>query len=253
MISQFGDVTKDIERRLADANAVKKARIHPLNALVAMRTYASGRGESSTWTPVHRITDALEETFYLGFDAIEPTGKTHMLALDISGSMTLGRIGGLPINAREASACMAMVTARTEREYVITGFSGSGGWGGHDSTQLSQLDITSKMRLQDVIKEIQRLPYGGTDISLPMEQAIANKLGIDAFVVYTDNELGMGRRHPFQALAAYRRELNRPEAKLITVATMATNFTVANPNDPGMLDIAGFDTAAPALMADFVR
>jgi 60 kDa SS-A/Ro ribonucleoprotein len=72
-------------------------------------------------------------------------------------------------------------------------------------------------------------------------------------VVYTDNELGMGKRHPFQALAAYRREMNKPEAKLIVSAMTATKFTVADPRDPGMLDIAGFDTAAPALMAEFVR
>jgi 60 kDa SS-A/Ro ribonucleoprotein len=76
---------------------------------------------------------------------------------------------------------------------------------------------------------------------------------VDAFVVYTDNELGQGRRHPFQALSAYRRERNKPNAKLIVAAMTATNFTVADPSDPGMLDIAGFDTAAPAVMAEFVR
>lgn len=252
IISQLGGRTAEIEDRLRDPQAIKKARIHPLNALVAQRTYMSGQGTSQSWRPVHRLVDAMEDMFYLAFDAVEPTGRTHMLALDISGSMG-SRIAGMPITCREASACMAMVTARAEREYIITGFSGSGGWGRWEDTKLSQLNITKNMRLVDVVKEIERLPYGGTDISLPMEQAIVNKLDIDAFVVYTDNELGMGRRHPFQALAAYRREMNKPNAKLIVAAMTATNFTVADPKDPGMLDIAGFDTAAPALMAEFVR
>lgn len=259
IISQLGGRTAEIEDRLTDAEALKKARIHPLQALVAMRTYGSGRGTSQTWQPVGRITDALEETFYRSFDFVEPTGKTHMLAVDVSGSMTMQNIAGLPINAREAAACMAMVQARIEREYLITGFAdGSGGGGWYSSmdplkAKLIQLNISRKSRLQDVMHEIARIPMGGTNLSLPMESALEQRLSVDSFVVYTDNELGLGRRHPFQALTAYRREMNKPEAKLIVVAMTATNFTIADPSDPGMLDIAGFDTAAPGLMAEFVR
>lgn len=255
IISQLGGRTAEIEDRLRDPEALKKARIHPLQALNAMRTYGSGRGTSQTWAPVHRIVDALEDSFYLSFDTVEPTGKTHMLALDISGSMRQPVSGMQNITAREASACMAMVTARAEREYLMVGFADSGrgmSWYSRDS-YLAQLNITRNMRLVDVVKEIERLPFGGTDISLPMEEAIKNRLEIDAFVVYTDNELGMGKRHPFQALEAYRREMKKPDAKLITVAMTANKFTVADPSDPGMLDIAGFDTAAPGLMAEFVR
>lgn len=256
IIAKLGGRTAEIEDRLRDPEALKKARIHPLQALNAMRTYGSGRGMSQTWTPAHRITDALEDAFYLSFDNVEPTGKTHMLALDISGSMG-SPVNGMNLTAREASACMAMVTARTEREYLMVGFAdnGNGGWWNRqmENTYLAQLNITRNMRLNDVIQEIQRLPFGGTDISLPMEEAIKQRLDIDAFVVYTDNELGLGKRHPFQALAAYRREMNKPNAKLIVSAMTATSFTVADPSDPGMLDIAGFDTAAPGLMAEFVR
>ena len=258
IISQLGGRTAEIEDRLRDPEALKKARIHPLQALNAMRTYGSGRGMSQTWTPAHRVVDALEDAFYLSFDTVEPTGKTHMLALDISGSMSSPVNGMQNINAREASACMAMVTARTEREYLMVGFADKSGgrnyWSRrHEDTYLAQLNISRNMRLNDVVQEIQRLPFGGTDISLPMEEAIKQRLDIDAFVVYTDNELVLGRRHPFQALTAYRREMNKPNAKLITVAMTANGFTVADPSDPGMLDIAGFDTAAPGLMAEFVR
>jgi len=33
----------------------------------------------------------------------------------------------------------------------------------------------------------------------------------------------------------------------------STGFTIADPNDAGMLDVVGFDEAAPAMMADFAR
>jgi 60 kDa SS-A/Ro ribonucleoprotein len=34
---------------------------------------------------------------------------------------------------------------------------------------------------------------------------------------------------------------------------LTNGFSIADPNDDGMLDIIGFDTAAPALIGDFVR
>lgn len=243
IIENLGGRTAEIEDRLRDADAIKKARIHPLQALVAMRTYGSGRGMSQTWSPVRRIVDALEDSFYLSFDAVEPTGKTHMLGLDVSGSMTWDNIAGLPITPREASACMAMVQARIEREYLITGF----------SHRMEQINITRNTRLADAIREIESIPMGGTNLSLPMETALAQKLPVDAFVIYTDNEVNRGGRHVFQALDAYRRGMRKPDAKLVVVGMTATRFSVADPKDPGMLDIAGFDTAAPGLMAGFVR
>jgi 60 kDa SS-A/Ro ribonucleoprotein len=42
-------------------------------------------------------------------------------------------------------------------------------------------------------------------------------------------------------------------AKLIVVGMTATEFTIADPNDAGSLDLVGFDSAAPAIMSDFVR
>ena len=33
----------------------------------------------------------------------------------------------------------------------------------------------------------------------------------------------------------------------------SNRFTIADPNDRGMLDAVGFDTTAPAVIADFVR
>jgi 60 kDa SS-A/Ro ribonucleoprotein len=37
------------------------------------------------------------------------------------------------------------------------------------------------------------------------------------------------------------------------VGLTATRFSIADPNDPGMLDVAGFDTAVPTLITDFAR
>ena len=38
-----------------------------------------------------------------------------------------------------------------------------------------------------------------------------------------------------------------------TFAKLQAGFSIADPNDAGMLDIVGFDTAAPELITCFVR
>lgn len=247
LITPLGGLTGRIEERLRNRDEIKNARIHPLQALVAMRTYASGRGMSQTWTPVQRIVDALEDAFYISFDYVQPTYKHWLLSLDLSASMTWNNVAGMPITPREASAAMAMITARTEPEHFITGFSGS-----FYENSLRGLDISPNMRLNDVIKLIEKHPAGGTNLSLPMMTATHFKLPVDVFVIYTDNEVNKGSIHPFQALQQYRDTMGI-DAKLIVVGMTATKFTIANPDDPGMLDVAGFDTAAPGIMSEFAR
>lgn len=68
----------------------------------------------------------------------------------------------------------------------------------------------------------------------------------------TESETWAGSIHPHQALQRYR-EKTGIDAKLIVVGMTATNFTIADPADPGMLDVAGFDTAVPTLITDFAR
>jgi 60 kDa SS-A/Ro ribonucleoprotein len=74
----------------------------------------------------------------------------------------------------------------------------------------------------------------------------------DAFVVYTDSETWAGSVHPVQALRAYREKTGIP-AKLVVVGLVSNGFSIADPADPGMLDVVGFDAAAPAVIAEFIR
>ena len=62
-----------------------------------------------------------------------------------------------------------------------------------------------------------------------------HKLKVDVFVVYTDNETWFGGIHPAQALEQYRQS-SGIDAKLIVVGGTASEFTIADPNDAGMLE-----------------
>jgi len=40
-------------------------------------------------------------------------------------------------------------------------------------------------------------------------------------------------------------------AKLVVIGIVSNGFTIADPDDAGMLDVVGFDTATPSIIADF--
>lgn len=243
LLSDLGGHTEQVCAQLTDPGRLRKARVHPVNVLVAARTYASGqsvRGKSS-WQPSRRVVDALDEAFYASFGAVAPSGKRTMLALDVSGSMA-SYISGLPVTAREASAALALVQLATDPVSAVIGFTG----------RLQPLDLSPRQRLDDVLGRISGLPFGNTDCAQPMIHARKQKLEVDTFVVYTDNETWCGRIHPYQALAEYRRATGIP-AKLVVVAMTSTGFSIANPDDAGMLDVAGFDHAVPNLISEFSR
>jgi 60 kDa SS-A/Ro ribonucleoprotein len=247
------EAARTVASRLVDGARLRKARVHPVSVLSALRVYEQGHGERAarranalSWAPVRAVVDALDEAFHLAFENVPRTGKKHLLALDVSGSMTCGAIAGVPgLSPRVASAAMAMATARAEPHTSFVAFtSGAGG--------LRKLALSPDMRLDGVLRAVDGLPFGGTDCSLPMRWATEHRVPVDVFVVYTDNETWAGPVHPFQALREYRQRLGR-DAKLAVVGMTATKFTIADPKDPGMLDVVGFDAAAPQVMADFAR
>lgn len=261
LIKPLSEASRLVVDKLSDVELLKKGRVHPLALLVAMKTYAQGHGDKGSlkWQPVQQIVDALDGGFYSAFKAVEPTNKRWLLALDVSGSMGSAFIGNLAgISARDASAAMALVTANVEKNHHFVGFTSSGWSDGRQSqwngyrNGLTPLSISSRQRLTDAIKTVSGLPFRGTDCSLPMLYATANKLEVDAFVVFTDSETWAGSIQPVQALREYRQKTGIP-AKLIVCGMVANQFTIADPNDAGMLDVVGFDTSVPAVMADFVR
>ena len=94
---------------------------------------------------------------------------------------------------------------------------------------------------------------GGTDCAQPMLYAIEKDLLVDVFIVYTDCETWAGPVHPSEALKRYRQQSGIEDAKLIVCAMTSNGFTLADPEDKGMLDMAGFDAAAPNIIAQFVN
>lgn len=249
-----------VVERLGDKAAIAKSRLHPFAILQAVRVYAAGRSVrgGNGWTPSQPVIDALDAAFYHAFTNVVPTGKRHLIGLDVSGSMG-GAFIGSNLSARDASAALALVTMAVEKEVHVVGFTAPGHsqrlfgglWGGGE-VSLTPLAISPRQRLNDAIKVVSDLPFGGTDCALPMLYALEQRLAVDVFTVITDNETWAGAVHPVEALRRYRKKTGIA-AKLIVVGMTSAGFSIADPNDGGMLDVVGFDAAAPAVMADFAR
>ena len=259
LLKPLSSAAKLVTEKLSNAEAIQRARVHPIAILLALKTYQQGHGERGklSWTPVGNVVDALDGAFYKAFKNVTPTGKRQLLAVDVSGSMS-SPIMGTALSCREGAAAMALILASVEKNSHIVGFhssSGGGyGWGRRtqDLSGITPLDISPRQRLDTVVQYMSRLPFGGTDCALPMLYASQKKLDVDAFTVITDNETWAGQIQPVQALAAYRQERGIP-ARSVVMGMTATNFSIADPNDPGMMDVVGFDAAAPQLISDFIR
>jgi 60 kDa SS-A/Ro ribonucleoprotein len=245
LLARGTKVTQHVVAQLGDDRRIRRARIHPIAWLSALITYQAGHGARGApmWSPVAAIVDALDAAFYASFAAVEATGKRTLLALDVSGSMACGALAGVPgVTPRVASAVMALVTAASERDPTFVAFTAG----------LTKLHISPRHRLDEVVKQVSELAMGGTDCALPMQWAESNRVDVDTFCIYTDNETWAANVNPAKALRAYRNARGIP-AKLIVVGMTSKGFTLADSGDAGMLDVIGFDASTPPVIADFAR
>jgi hypothetical protein len=246
---------QEIIAMLGNEKQIRDSKIHPFAVLVAMKVFAKGAGElgSMTWSVDSYIVTALSNTFVKAFGNIPKTGKRIMVALDVSGSMTMAFCAGsTSVSCREGSVAMAMATVLAERDEngqlspnthvysfttvfknVTSGFSTPG--------------LTLEQALRATNDN-----FGGTDCALPMKHATDHRIPIDAFIVYTDSETYAPTIHPQVALEQYRTTMGI-DAKLIVVGMASNCLSIADPKDRNTLNLAGFDTSTPTIMSMFIN
>lgn len=240
LLQPLSSVEKLIAMQLRDRERIQKARMHPYNVLVARKVYGSGRGlkGGGAWSVSQEVLAALEDCFELSFGNVEAAGTRHVLGIDISSSMTSPFRGG-PLSAHESAAAMALIQKRTEPECYTMGF----------STYFVDLGITRRDSIATAMQKTQGA-FGGTDCAIPVLWASRNNIEVDTFVVYTDCETWAGSVHPYRALQDYRQKTGIA-ARMVVCGITSSGFTLADPRDPLSLDVAGFDSATPRVIADF--
>ena len=258
IVAPMSDAAALVARRVQDPTQMRRARVHPIAVLSALLTYKSGHGlrGSNTWDPVPQVVDALDAVFDKSFAQAPQTGQRFYLGIDVSGSMSGGCVAGVPgLTPRMGAAAMAMAIARREQNYYISAFANGATSSSLPPSQerdMMKLDITASDSIVDTMRKTHNLPWGGTDCALPMLDAMRKNMPVDCFVILTDSETWAGKIHPPEALRQYRQKMNIP-ARLVVIAMTSNGFSIADPNDAGMLDVVGFDASVPAILADFVH
>lgn len=252
-IGAFNDMVfaHEVADKLVDSDMIAKTRLHPIQYLLASVTHREGQlqrneygwgfgsARKRDWDIVPVIADALDEGFHKSFKSVVPANKRTLLGLDVSGSMSQNALG-IDLSCAQVAGAMAMVTARVEPYTMVRGF----------ATDFRDLGITAKQDFGTIMRKMKENNFGGTDCSLPMTWALENKVEVDHFSIYTDNETWAGRVHPFKALKDYRQKMGI-DARLSVIGVASTEFSIADPSDRGMMDFVGFDSNAPAVIADF--
>lgn len=255
LVGTFSAAEKRIVGQLSDAEALQKARIHPMQVLLAAKVYGQGHGDKGSlkWSPSQRIMVALDQAFYDSFKNVKPIGKPTLFAMDVSSSMMGSKIAGTCISAAEGSAALVLVHATIEPENVeVRGF----------CHELRKLNIRKGMTLQEAMTEAWQHGFGSTDCSIPYEWLINNRIKVGGVVVTTDSETGSAsysslsgrgaQRHPFQALQSYRSQFV-PDCRNVVMGMTASDFTINSPDDRFGMDVVGFDANVPGVVADFIR
>lgn len=243
VISPLSDNLKKVVEQLSDEEGIKKARLHPINILIASRQYANGYGKNLSWVPIPQIKSVLEDAFYKSFKYVEPSGKNILIGLDVSGSMYCGAAGNTGLTCCEAGAAIALTIAKTEKNYHILGF----------CDKFVDLKISDKDTLESATKKAQKNNFGSTDCAVAIDWAMKNpSANVDAIVIITDNETYMGGEHVFTLLNDYRKKVGK-KVKLIVLGMEANPFTISDPNDIDSLDICGMSSEVPSLVSNFIK
>jgi 60 kDa SS-A/Ro ribonucleoprotein len=120
----------DGRRALGDAERIRRARVHPIAVLAALRTYASGRGVRGRgeWTRCARSStrSTPRSTRRSATSSRGQAAAARARRVRLDG---VRRVAGVPgLTPRDASAALALVTAATEPTYEVVGFfAGTGG------------------------------------------------------------------------------------------------------------------------------
>lgn len=249
-LGPFRPANQIVARRLTDQSELHRGRVHPFDLMLALKVYESGRAQPNdrapirTWTPVPSVVDALNAAYAASFAVAEQIPHRLVVAVDRSGSMSWpvshgGSSLGSAFHVGSAVAQILMRTAAPDAVWPLD----------FDSSVRA-----SRLRADMSLSQVFQLGHSGgtTDLAAPIRWALDHAISVDGFVIVTDGETWAGPRHATHVLDAYRRRIN-PSARVIVVSTTASGTTIGDPRDPGVLNVAGFDSALPALISGWLR
>ncbi|CAG2208371.1 SSA2 [Mytilus edulis] len=257
------DGSKKIVEMLRSEEILQKSNIQPIDVVMALSAYEHGKAGKVTWMRNEAVIDALnfalESTMKVNeSNNTKSTNKRYLIGVRVGSNTKKSTVRGTQsLPSLVAASAIAMVTARKEDKVQLVYF----------ADKATELTLTSESSLKEISEEISKqilvsaaLPPVGSgdtpkqpcDLAAPIRWATENSKKIDVFINITDSLDRTGDITPSKALMQYRKEMNMPKAKLVSCGLCNANMKTADPNDPRMIDIAGFDATVPSIINKFI-
>lgn len=235
--------TQAIAWRLRDAEAIRKARVFPYQLMVA---YQAANGAMP-----RAITDALHEAMEIATASMPVLPGNVVVAIDVSGSMASPATGwrkGATTRATcvDVAALIAATLKRANPATRIIPF----------NTGVVRYRPRSRGGVMQQARELAALVGGGTAVSAPIGQLLAEKAKVDLLVVVSDNQSWFDVTPMADGTAAMKGwtklKAANPGARLacIDLQPYATSQFKDESGDRDVLHVAGFSDAVFGLLAD---
>ena len=159
--------------RLQDPEAVKRSKQLPFRFLSAYKEVAVVGGS--------RVLDVLENAIDASIENLPKIPGTTVIAVDTSGSMGYAISEKSSIRCVEIAMLLGMIANRIcENAYFYT-----------FDTSIEKGAYSSRAGILSVVSET--CHGGGTNMYLPFQKMIADKIKADRVIILTDNECNRGR------------------------------------------------------------
>lgn len=239
------DFVQQVLERITDKKSIQDARVHPVHFLLASLYYARSNNKHMKWEVEKAYLDALRVgANYAWSNAV--IDKRLMVALDISGSMASN--GWMysfhdpepaPIDYEAMLVSLWQHVNRNDTFFYAF------------SESAQPIYVNPEATMNEIRDQLFDMNHICTNVGAPLEVALRENLHVDAFIIVTDNAVNRGQ-HAAELFREYQERLN-PDAKFIVLAMTATDYSVADPNNPDMLDISGFDASVPVVIERFLE
>ena len=235
-------VADRVAARLADREALRKARPMPYQLMVAL-------GSAGTGVPL-KVQAALEEALELSLHRVPKLPGRVVVCPDVSGSMhspVTGYRKGASSTVRciDVAALVAAAVLRTNREARVLPF----------EQWVVDAAVKPGARVAVNAAALAAIGGGGTNVSAPLARLNVEKAEVGLVVIVSDNQswVNATRGGATATMREWDRIVRRnPGAKLVCVDIQPYGTTQAT-GRPEILNVGGFSDAVFDTIARFAR
>ena len=237
-----GDFVRFVAKRLADPEAIGKAKVFPYQLMVAHAT--------ATHVPAE-IREALQDAMEIALRNVPQIESNVVICPDVSGSMSSPVTGyrkGATSTVRciDVAGLVAAAFLRTNRKARVIPF----------EQGVVKIDLNPRDTVMTNAGKLASIGGGGTNCSAPLEKLVAERAKVDLVVFVSDNESWMDvvRRGSGTGMMQNWEKLKRfnPNAKLVCIDLVPYTTTQAMERSD-ILNVGGFSDAVFEMIAAFAK